>query len=113
MKLLIKILILLPFFNFSQLNFVDPESQGMSKDRVQMISDLSKRYVDDGMVANITTMVNRNGKIVYFESFGKRGFDDNKDGKLDRFIFDRNNNLKWDFFIIRINLNSVVSLKVK
>ena len=48
-----------------------------------MISDLSKRYVDDGMVATITTMVNRNGKIVYFESFGKRGFDDNKEIKND------------------------------
>tara|TARA_B100000575_G_scaffold90293_1_gene71709 strand:+ start:50 stop:1336 length:1287 start_codon:yes stop_codon:yes gene_type:complete len=83
MKLFVKILILLPLFNFSQLNLVDPESQGISKDRIQMISDLSKRYVDDGMVANITTMVNRNGKIVYFESFGKRGFDDNKEIKND------------------------------
>ena len=62
MKLFVKILILLPLFNFSQLNFVDPESEGISKDRIQMISDLSKRYVDEGMVANITTMVNRNGK---------------------------------------------------
>ena len=76
-------LFFLPSLAFSQLNFSDPESQGLSKERLEMISELSKRYIDDKKVANITTMVNRNGKIVYYESFGNRGFDDNKEIKKD------------------------------
>tara|TARA_Y100000816_G_scaffold267604_1_gene229143 strand:+ start:38 stop:1321 length:1284 start_codon:yes stop_codon:yes gene_type:complete len=76
-------LFFLPSLAFSQLNFSDPESQGLSKERLEMISELSKRYIDDKKVANITTMVNRNGKIIYYESFGNRGFDDNKEIKKD------------------------------
>ena len=82
MKLFI-IFFLIPSLAFSQLNFSDPDSQGLSKERIQMISELSKRYIEDKKVANITTMVNRKGKIVYYESFGNRGFDDNKEIKKD------------------------------
>ena len=77
------IFFLIPSLAFSQLNFSDPDSQGLSKERIQMISELSKRYIEDKKVANITTMVNRKGKIVYYESFGKRGFDDNREIKKD------------------------------
>ena len=77
------IFFLIPSLTFSQLNFSDPDSQGLSKERIQMISELSKRYIEDKKVANITTMVNRKGKIVYYESFGNRGFDDNKEIKKD------------------------------
>ena len=76
MKQLIIISLLIPLFTFSQLKFSDPESQGISSDRLKMITELSKSYVDQGKVANITTMVNRKGKIIYFESFGNRGLDD-------------------------------------
>ena len=34
-------------------------------------------------MANITTIVNRNGKIVYYESFGNRGFSDDRKVKKD------------------------------
>ena len=77
------IFFLIPSLAFSQLNFSDPDSQGLSKERIQMISELSKRYIEDKKVANITTMVNRKGKIVYYESFGNRGFDDNREIKKD------------------------------
>ena len=76
-------LLLLPSFAFSQLNFSDPESQGLSNERIEMITELSKRYIEDKKVANITTMVNRNGKVVYYESFGDRGFDDKENIKKD------------------------------
>ena len=82
----IKILILIltcPLFLFSQLESSNPESQGISNERLERLSELSQRYVDDGKVANITTIINRNGKIVYFKSFGKRGFDDNDEVKND------------------------------
>ena len=76
-------LFLLPSFAFSQLNFSDPESQGFSNERIEMITELSKRYIEDKKVANITTMVNRNGKVIYYESFGDRGFDDKENIKKD------------------------------
>ena len=81
-KILILILIF-PLFLFSQLESSNPESQGISNERLERLSQLSQRYVDDGKVANITTIINRNGKIVYFKSFGKRGFDDNDEVKKD------------------------------
>ena len=76
-------LLLLPSFAFSQLKFSDPESQGLSNERIEMITELSKKYIEDKKVANITTMVNRNGKVIYYESFGDRGFDDKKNIKKD------------------------------
>jgi hypothetical protein len=50
-----------------------------------MITELSKSYIDQGKVANITTMVNRKGKIIYFESFGNRGLDDKQ--KIKKMIY--------------------------
>ena len=72
-----------PIFIFSQLDSSNPESQGISSERLERLSKLSERYVNEGKVANITTIVNRNGKIVYFKSFGKRGLDDNDEVKKD------------------------------
>ncbi|MCB0686302.1 MAG: beta-lactamase family protein [Saprospiraceae bacterium] len=61
---------------FGQIPFSNPEAVGMSSDRLARISQLSKEYVDSSRVAGIVTMVARDGQIVYFESFGKRGMDD-------------------------------------
>jgi hypothetical protein len=85
MKQLVITSLLIPLFTFSQLKFSDPESQGISSDRLKMITELSKSYIDQGKVANITTMVNRKGKIIYFESFGNRGLDDKQ--KIKKMIY--------------------------
>ena len=66
---------IIPCFLFSQLDHTSPEELGISYHKLEKISQISKRLVDDNKVSNITTIINRNGKIVYFKSFGKRGFE--------------------------------------
>lgn len=53
-----------------------PERVGMSSERLQRMSELSQRYVDEGKVAGIVNIVARNGKIVHFQAAGNRGLDD-------------------------------------
>ena len=67
----------------SQLPISSPEAVGMSGDRLTQITKLSREYVDSSRVAGIVTMVARKGKIVYFETFGKRGMDDAANLKKD------------------------------
>ena len=49
-----------------------PESVGMSTKRLTRLSDRMRRYVDDGVVRGISTMVIRNGAVVHDEQFGHR-----------------------------------------
>mgnify|MGYP001161312776 FL=1 len=84
MKKLGLLLTLVSLFGFSQnLEYSDPDSQGISKDRIERISELSKSYVDNNKVANVTTIVNRNGNIIYYKAFGQRGADDKRKIKKD------------------------------
>ena len=53
-----------------------PERVGMSSERLQRMSELSQRYVDEGKVAGIVNIVARDGKIVHFQAAGNRGLDD-------------------------------------
>lgn len=53
-----------------------PERVGVSSERLQRLSELHQRYVDEGKVAGIITMVARNGKVVYLEAAGNKGLDD-------------------------------------
>ena len=78
------ILFLIPFFSTTQqLKFSAPQQQGIDNLRLERLSELSKKYIEDKKVANITTIINRNGKIVYYNSYGKRGFDDDRKVKKD------------------------------
>ena len=84
MKKLLFFIFLIPSLNISQgLEISAPNQQGISDDRIKLISQLSENYVKDKKVANITTIVNRNGRIVYYESFGDRGFSDERKVKKD------------------------------
>lgn len=55
---------------------VKPERAGMQANRLALLTDMSKRYVDEGKIAGIVTVVARDGKIVHFEAVGSRGADD-------------------------------------
>ena len=70
-------------FSFAQLAQVDPEQEGVSAERLERISEVSKSYLADDKVAGIATMVSRNGKIIYAKAFGERGVDDSKTLKID------------------------------
>ncbi|MDA1075266.1 MAG: serine hydrolase [Proteobacteria bacterium] len=56
---------------------------GMSAERLERINEMSRRYVDQGRIAGIVTMVARHGKLVHFEVAGNRGVDDDRPLKKD------------------------------
>ncbi len=47
-----------------------PESVGMSSERLERLDDAMQGLVDDGLLAGITTMISRHGKIAHFGTFG-------------------------------------------
>ncbi|MCY3622011.1 MAG: serine hydrolase [Gammaproteobacteria bacterium] len=49
---------------------------GMSAQRLARITALTQRYVDEGKLAGVVTLVARDGKIVHFGAVGQRGADD-------------------------------------
>ena len=57
---------------YSQLIEVNPENMGMSSERLERITELSKEYINDFNIPGIITIVSRKGKIVYYNAFGNR-----------------------------------------
>ena len=55
-----------------------PEKQGMSGDRLSLVAKMSQRYVDEGKLAGVITMVNRGGRLIHNEAVGQRGADDKR-----------------------------------
>lgn len=51
---------------------------GMSAERLDRITALTQRYVDEGKLAGVVTLVARDGIIVHFEAVGQRGADDDR-----------------------------------
>ncbi len=49
-----------------------PEDVGMSSERLARIHTAMQRYVDKGLVAGVTTLVARRGRVVYQDSVGFR-----------------------------------------
>jgi CubicO group peptidase (beta-lactamase class C family) len=52
-----------------------PEAQGVSSERLELLSALSNKYVQEGRVSGIVNLVLRNGKIIHYEAAGQRGSD--------------------------------------
>jgi len=74
-KLLFFIFFILFKLSFAQLEKVDPELVGVSSERLNRVSEISKNYVTEGKVPGIVTMIARKGKLIYFEAYGNRGVD--------------------------------------
>ncbi len=53
-----------------------PEDVGMSSDRLERLDDAMQGLVDDGLLAGITTMIARHGKIAHFGTFGHQNIED-------------------------------------
>ena len=51
---------------------------GMSTERLDRITAMSQRYVDEDKLAGVVTVVARDGKIVHFEAVGQRGAEDDR-----------------------------------
>ena len=56
----------------------DPASVGMSAERLERITALTQRYVDEGRLAGVVTLVARDGAIVHLEAVGQRGAEDER-----------------------------------
>jgi CubicO group peptidase (beta-lactamase class C family) len=50
----------------------EPESQGMSSEKLGKIQTSLTSFVEKGQLPGFVTVVARNGKVVHFEAFGKR-----------------------------------------
>ena len=87
MKLLVclaaLIMALTPLSNAKDLRTARAESVGMSSERLARIKPLLQRYVDEGKIAGIQTLIARKGKIVHFEQVGKLDLDTGSDLKDD------------------------------
>ncbi len=53
-----------------------PEDVGMSSDRLERLNGAMQGLVDDGLLAGITTMISRHGKIAHFGTFGHQNLED-------------------------------------
>ena len=53
-------------------------SAGMSAERLERITAMTQRYVDEGKLAGVATLVARDGKIVHHEVVGNRGAEDDR-----------------------------------
>src|ERR1041385_7665536 len=47
-----------------------PESAGFSADGLKTLQQTMRALVDEGKLANITTLVARHGKVVYLDAYG-------------------------------------------
>ena len=87
MKLLVclaaLIMVLTPLATAKDLRTARAESVGMSNERLARIKPLLQRYVDEGKIAGIQTLIARKGKIVHFEQVGKLDLDTGSDLKDD------------------------------
>lgn len=71
-KSLVAVLLLISLPGWAaDLGRAKPESVGMSSERLARIQPFMQRYVDDGKLAGIITVVARKGRIVHFETVGK------------------------------------------
>ena len=55
-----------------------PDDVGMSAERLERITAMTQRYVDEKKLAGVATLVARRGKIVHFEAVGQRGAEDDR-----------------------------------
>ena len=55
---------------------VAPEAVGMSSDRLERLDSAMQGLVDDGLLAGITTMISRQGKIAHLGTFGHQNIED-------------------------------------
>ncbi|MDP2126179.1 MAG: serine hydrolase domain-containing protein [Pseudohongiella sp.] len=62
----------------SGLPMADPESVGMSAERLQRIDAFTQRYIDNEMVAGTVTLVARRGKVVHFSAQGMKDVERNQ-----------------------------------
>ena len=58
---------------------INPDKLGLSKDKLMAMENFFKeKYIENGKLAGIQTLIARKGKVVHFESTGLRDVENNK-----------------------------------
>ncbi len=60
----------------AEIPVAQPESVGMSAERLERLTAATQEFVDEGKFAGVLTMVAREGRIVHVFAVGQRGVDD-------------------------------------
>jgi CubicO group peptidase (beta-lactamase class C family) len=69
------LLLLLPCTVWSQLPTADPESVGISAERLSRLDQFVQRYINEGRLNGTTGIILKDGKIVYHKAFGQSDMD--------------------------------------
>src|SRR5439155_21408560 len=60
-----------------------PESVGFSADGLKTLQQTMRALVDEGKLANVTTLVARHGKVVYLDAYGVQDLSTKKPVRSD------------------------------
>lgn len=69
-----------------QLIDASPEEVGMSSDRLQNVTRLVQRYIDDGKFAGAISMIARHDQVVHFETYGNMDDEASKPMRADAIV---------------------------
>lgn len=61
----------------ADLPMAQPESEGVSGQRLQRIDSAMQRYIDQDLLAGTVTLISRNGKVLHLQSQGWKSREDN------------------------------------
>lgn len=75
--LLILFVLFISGLHAQELQTANPESVGLSPERLQQLTNTFQAYVTDKKMAGSVVMIMRHGKVAYFQSFGKRDIETN------------------------------------
>ncbi len=67
---LVCIFLMAPIVLAQELPTDKPEALGISSARLKSLDSAMQRYVDEGKLAGLLTMIARRGKVVHFETYG-------------------------------------------
>src|SRR6478736_9842097 len=83
LSLLVVFLLIISSLSGQELPAAKPEDVGLSSERLQRLTSVFQAYVTDKKMAGSVVLVARHGKVVYFNSFGKRDIESGTDMKND------------------------------
>ena len=68
--IILNLLFFSSLFSSQEFQYSDPEDEGFSKERLERISPVIQKYIDQDLTPGVLTAIMRNGKIVYLETQG-------------------------------------------
>ncbi len=69
-SIILNLLFFSSLFSSQEFQYSDPEDEGFSKERLERISPVIQKYIDQDLTPGVLTAIMRNGKIVYLETQG-------------------------------------------